>query len=66
MKTMLISILSLSAMLSTAKPAAREADFYVKKDSWTATMLATRDRYQALIDTAPVREGTRSECAGFP
>ena len=57
MKTMLISILSLSAMLSTAKPAAREADFYVKKDSWTATMLATRDRYQALIDTAPVRAG---------
>jgi formylglycine-generating enzyme required for sulfatase activity len=48
-------MLLLSATVLTAETATSSPDIYVKKDSWSATMLAMRDRYQTLLNDAPLR-----------
>jgi formylglycine-generating enzyme required for sulfatase activity len=48
-------MLLLSATVLTAETMTSSPDIYVKKDSWSATMLAMRDRYQTLLNDAPIR-----------
>ena len=50
-----VVLLALAAPVLTADAGAASPDIYVKKDSWSATMLAMRDRYQTLLDDAPLR-----------
>jgi len=47
-------ILSLSATVLTAETLTSSPDIYVKKNSWSETMLAMRDRYQILLNDAPL------------
>ncbi|MEI7902500.1 MAG: hypothetical protein WCK89_19800, partial [bacterium] len=63
MRMMICSILALSATVLTAETVTSSADIYVKKDTWPATMLAMRDRYQALLNDAPVSVGPWSATA---
>ena len=50
-------LLCLSAALLIIQPTVHSAEFYVKQDTWPATMLATRGRYQTLLETAPAKLG---------
>jgi formylglycine-generating enzyme required for sulfatase activity len=55
MRKILSLMLVLSATLLMAETVTPSPDIYVKKDSWSATMLAMRDRYQVLLSDAPLR-----------
>ena len=63
MRTKMIWTLPLSAALLMTAAISHAAELYVKQDTWQATMLATRDRYQALLETAPVKVGLWSATA---
>ncbi len=63
MRAKTILVLPLSAALLMMAPDSRGAEIYVKKETWQATMLAMRARYQAQLEAAPARVGPWSVTA---